>query len=924
MLRRIRKSLQKRWSNQSLLGKGLVVIAIPVAPLLLLSLLYFPAERHARALDAELRYGLELEQRSRALIIAIQDARTSLSGYVLTGEPARRAKHDEAMARIPGAMDRLEEDLRERPGGEERAREVRRLADRKVEALRETLGEWEARPAGERSPTPEAGLLVEEGDAIMDSLRTVLAPLRTRADSLLAAGGGPGRTQAPLPSAVVAAVALLGILGGVGGGVLFARSIAGRIRLLEWNARKLGRPDADLASVPPSTDEVGRLARSLEKADRILRDRQGALRESEERFSLAVRGSRDGLWDWDLERDQVYFSPRWKELLGYGEGEIDDDFAEFEARVHPEDLPRVKRHLSDYLEGRADHYQVEFRMRHRDGSWRWILARGLSVRDEDGRPVRLTGFHSDVTERRTREEELREARRQAETATRAKSAFLAAMSHELRTPLNAVIGFGELLEEEGAGELNPGQARYVENILSSGRHLLELINDILDLSKVEAGRVQLDLRELEPGTVLRGSLDIVRGIADRKRIRLETDLPDGLPALVADEGRLKQILYNLLSNAVKFTEEGGRVTLGARAEEDRLRIWVRDTGVGIAEADQERIFGEFEQADSSLAREHEGTGLGLTLVRRLSELHGGEVSLESRPGEGSTFTVLLPLRGPPEVREEGRITSDDSDAPADARTGEDIEGDGATVLIVEDDAWARQLLTEYLHEAGYRTVLARDGEDALDVARRVRPAAITLDILLPGRNGWEVLAALKDDPATRDIPVFIVTVTEDEERGFNLGAAAYFQKPVDRQGLVSGIRRLVPGSGGGGARILVVDDEPKAVELVREVLREEGHEVLAAHGGREGIGLARRERPDLVILDLLMPEVTGFEVAAALREDPETRGIPILVWTAKDLTDEDRERLNRHVQAVCVKNGLEEFLEDLRRVLREGAPEEAG
>ncbi len=908
------------WYDRPLIFKGLVVVVIPVVPLILLNLLYFPADWRAQRFERDLHGALELAKRSQDLIIAIQEVRAQIRGHALTGDSSWLDEFERAQSGVPQAMLQLRLALEAQGAEDSRVEVLEGLVDRKLENLRGTVS---LQPSG-----PDAGQRVEAGRALMDSIRTVMDPFRTRSDSVLAGFQGDVAASQVLPRRIVVATGVAGVLGGVLAAFLFSSSVSRRVRTLERNARRLPREGAALLPAIASRDEIGRLASGLEEAKRILDGRQEALIESRERFALAVEGSRDGLWDWDLEGGRIYFSPQWKAQLGYGDQEIPHDFDEFESRVHPEDLPQVEASLDRVFTGVSDQHEAEVRMRHRDGSWRWILARGRCVRDAEGRTVRLSGSHTDVTDRRRREEELQQARGEAEAATRAKSAFLATMSHELRTPMNAVIGFSELLQDGVAGELNEKQERYVGNIASSGRHLLELINDILDLSKVEAEKVELDLEEIDPVPVLRNLLEIVRSIAREKGLALELDLQGELPPIVVDEGRLKQVLYNLLSNAIKFTEEGGRVELGARVVEkpdgSSLRIWVRDTGIGVAEEDRARIFEEFEQVDSSYGRREQGTGLGLTLTSMLVGLHGGEVSLESEVGEGSTFTVELPVKGPRkgDVGSAARSGSDTSIGPPEREesgtpvpTGRE-ERRLPLILIVEDDPWARDLLIGYLENDGYRTLHARDGEEGLELARKHRPDAITLDILLPGQDGWEILKELKDDPATQEIPVLIVTVSEGRQVGVTLGATGFFRKPISPELLLGEIRDLVGRAPGSEALcVLVVDDEPDNLELLEEALSEAGYDVLSAAGGKEGIRLAREARPDLVVLDLIMPEVTGFDVAAVLSSEAETAGIPILVWTAKDLTSEDQVRLGNQAREVSRKGTRESLLASLDRIV---------
>jgi signal transduction histidine kinase/DNA-binding response OmpR family regulator len=492
--------------------------------------------------------------------------------------------------------------------------------------------------------------------------------------------------------------------------------------------------------------------------------------------------------------------------------------------------------------------------------------------------------------------------RDLERASRTKSEFLANMSHELRTPLNAIIGFSELLLDE-PDEGYDGETRksYVQTIHQGGHHLLSLINDILDLSKVEAGRMELHFDTVRMDDAVEHVLQTLGPLLARRHITLEADQLDA-GELEADEGKLRQVLYNLLSNAIKFTPDGGRITVTASRVEDRVHISVADTGLGIAPEDQERIFDEFQQLDTGPGRRFEGTGLGLALTRRLVELHGGRIWVESAVGRGSTFHVELPAVSADDT------TTDEPQTPSNLPmvVSDNGAGDRPLVLIVEDDPRAANLIAVYLDGGGYRSVIAADGQDAIDKARQLQPAAITLDVILPDLQGWDVLQTFKQDPDIQHIPVAIISIVDDSHLGYALGAADYFVKPIDRYALLAWLDRYTRGSPmrPRTVTVLVIDDEPSARELLSAMLIPAGHQVLVASDGTDGIEQARRAHPDVILLDLMMPGMTGFDIVTVLKADPATRDIPILIVTAKDVTAEEKTLLNGHVAAIMEKGEL--------------------
>ncbi|HJQ35767.1 MAG TPA: response regulator [Thermoanaerobaculia bacterium] len=485
--------------------------------------------------------------------------------------------------------------------------------------------------------------------------------------------------------------------------------------------------------------------------------------------------------------------------------------------------------------------------------------------------------------------ELQVKNEQAEEANRAKSTFLANMSHELRTPMNAIIGFSEILVERLDHRIEPKYVNFLRSIQQSGQHLLSIINDILDLSKVEAGKMELYPETFAVQAAIDSVCTVMKGLAAKQSVTFEIDVAQDVPEIETDHAKFKQILYNLLSNAVKFSKSGSVVTIRARRAEDSIAVSVIDRGIGIAPDDQRRVWSEFQQVDSAASRRFGGTGLGLSLVKKFVELQQGTVSLKSAPGEGSEFTFMLPLRftGPsipsPIVSPEGLVI------PA-----------GDRVLVVEDEDESFDTLRAYLQSAGYVPIRARSGEEAVRLARVMRPLAITLDIVLPEMDGWHVLKQLKADAATSATPVIIVSMLDNSELAVALGAQDYFMKPIDWPRLLRRLAEITRRTGR-GARLLLVDDDTSVHEMFDHELTKAGYVVDRALSGEEGLERAEKTKPDVIILDLVMPGMSGFELAELLRQRESTNRIPIVVLTAKDLSAEDRERLRHGVSDLVMK-----------------------
>jgi PAS domain S-box-containing protein len=645
-----------------------------------------------------------------------------------------------------------------------------------------------------------------------------------------------------------------------------------------------------------------------------LKQREEQLAAANERFDLAMRGSNEGLWDWNLKSGLMQVSPRFKELCAI---DVEGDTIEpavWAARLHPEDRARNEDEVRAHLRGETDYVSSEYRIRQRDDSHRWVLARGLGVRDDAGRVYRMVGSVGDITARKQAELELRKAMQQAEEATRAKSQFLANMSHELRTPLNAVIGITEMLEED-AEDL--GQEDFIEplrRIRGAGSHLLHLINEILDLSKIEAGRLELHEEEIDVKQLIDEIAMTAAPLADRNGNRLEIRCPDDIGSMRADLTRVRQVLLNLLSNACKFTEKGevglAVASVGA-GNAAALTFTVSDSGIGMSPEQVAKLFQDFSQADSSTTRKYGGTGLGLAISRRLCRLMGGDVTVESAPGAGSTFTARLPRHGAAADASPGAAAHPGAPAPTDAERGR-----GGKVLVIDDEQTVRDLMRRFLAREGFDVVTAKDGREGLELARQLRPALITLDVLMPEFDGWSVLQTLKGDPELAQIPVLMLTILDEKQKAYALGAADYMTKPLDRDRLRALLARYgTPGS----RRILVVDDDADNRRRLARVLESEGWQVSEAENGRVALERLTGSPPDLIVLDLMMPEMDGFEFLVHLRKNEALRAVPVVVVTAATLTEADRARLNGGVERVLQRSDFQtdDLLAEVRALVRQ-------
>ena len=512
-----------------------------------------------------------------------------------------------------------------------------------------------------------------------------------------------------------------------------------------------------------------------------------------------------------------------------------------------------------------------------------------------------------------RTEEFEKINRELERANQLKGRFISNMSHELRTPLNSIIGFSDVLLERTFGDLSENQERYVKNIFSAGKHLLELINNVLDIAKIEAGKYEMVYETFPIGTIADEVINIMMPLAENKFIEIVVSIGEGISDVTADKVKLKQILYNLLSNAIKFTPEGGKVGITIAMEENidgrypwaipelefvRFSIW--DTGIGIGPEDKEKIFDEFEQADSTFSRKYGGVGLGLALTKKLIELHGGNITLESTLGEGSTFSFLIPVTSPVEPTKPEAVDAVSLNFPW-------MKEEAPLILVVEDDLPTAELLTLHLTQSGYKVAHAFDGQEALEKAKNLKPFAITLDIMLPKKDGWEVLQELKSDKKTASIPVIIHSIVNNKELAFALGATDYLLKPLEKEALILKLEEItvVKGRKVLPISVLIIESEDKVTNYLKEIFEPQGFLMYTAPNGKRGVELATALRPGVILLDFTLPDMLCYDVIKDIKDNPSTKDIPIFILTERDISVEDRISLVGKIERIVKKQAFD-------------------
>jgi len=758
------------------------------------------------------------------------------------------------------------------------------------------------------------------GDALLSKSRQQSMAAGARLDALgtVFAAQGQAARDAVLRNDAMARqnawiVMACGVAMGIVLTVLILRSILVPLRAVVAAIGRIGGGELDGVLPPESRDEIGAMIRTLALFRDSLRERARLEHEADhQRLTLrdAVECINQGFVLYDARDRVVLSNSRYQELYS-GLQDLITAGASFRDVLEAAVMRGIVA-----LGGRSGEEWVAERLAYRArpaGSLtyrfgdRWVQI--VERRTYDGGTVAV---YADITELKRRQEELERASAEAERATRVKSEFLANMSHELRTPLNAIIGYSQLLQEDAEDSGQTDAIPDLKKIESAGNHLLGLINGVLDLSKVEAGRMDVFYETINVSGLVEEAHALVEPLAARNGNRLVVQCPDDIGAIVSDQTKLKQSLLNLLSNACKFTEQG-TVTLtveraGAGAEEQILFV-VADNGIGMTPAQLGRLFEAFSQADSSTTRRFGGTGLGLAITRSFARMLGGDVTVTSVAGEGSQFVLMLPVAPRTMASPAAAVESADGDAPAGAPDS------AVTVLVVDDDADARHIIGTHLVRDGYRVVYADSGEQALEVARKEQPGVITLDIMMPQTDGWSVLTALKQTPELADIPVVLVSLVENRSLGFALGAAAVVPKPIDREMLLERVRAQCAARAG---VVLVVEDDAATRELIERSVERLGHRVARATNGREAVDwLEANASPALILLDLLMPEMDGFEFLNVLRGRDAWRDIPVVVVSAKQLSEAERQVLGESSQRIVAKGNM---LADLSAAVRTSLP----
>jgi signal transduction histidine kinase/DNA-binding response OmpR family regulator/HAMP domain-containing protein len=716
---------------------------------------------------------------------------------------------------------------------------------------------------------------------------------------------------------ILAIGATIGLLLSIVATILVSRSIVTPVRSVTNAMQQLSSGDTEVeVGYRGRQDEIGQMVdaisvfrrnaiekrameiESLETEKRNLRE----IAEARTRLTDAIESISEGFSLYDEDDKLVIFNSKYKNNFA-----ADSDIIKAGTTFETIARTAAERGKIDGADGSHETWLAERIAQHRSASSTHIQHRSdgrwIQVSERKTAEGGVVATYADITELKQREAELATARDAADAANQTKSSFLANMSHELRTPLNAIIGYSEILQEDAADKGDKEPIGDLQKIESAGRHLLGLINNILDLSKIEAGKMDVFIEPVDITALVKEVVSIVKPLTDKNENVVEVICPADIGSFRTDQTKIKQCLLNLMSNASKFTSKGTLTLAVAREGDSQVRFGVSDTGVGMTDEQLGRLFQAFSQADASTTKRFGGTGLGLAITKHFCTMLGGDVTVESSPGKGSTFTIRLPDQG---------VAPAAVELPAPAPAAAKADG-RATVLVVDDDASVRGLLARTLENEGYRVISAGNGVQALALAREHKPQAITLDVLMPKMDGWSALKELKADAALRDIPVIMVSVLNERGMAIPLGAADFVTKPVDRQRLTAILREHCAGPS--GASILVVEDDLPTREALCRTLVSMGYAAHETVNGRSGLEwLTKHPAPSLILLDLMMPEMDGFQFLRELRRQPAFVNVPVIVVTAKELTAEDVRILSGQTEKIIAKD--QTYLTELAAAVR--------
>jgi PAS domain S-box-containing protein len=804
------------------------------------------------------RAALALER----LLSSVRDMETGSRGYVLVGQDEYLSPYRESQA----ALDGMEKTTRDAWTAGGRAAGDLNPLYALIEQKRGLAASLVSTRQSEGFAAAQGLISRGEGKATMDTIRTSVSAFQTAASDEIERLEKRDRSRSIVLTVAAALAALLGAV---------------CLGWVAWYRRQ---------QFHSKTEELAGLG---------------------DRFKTLADNIPQLAWMADAKGKIYWYNQQWYDFTGLTPADMDGDGWH---HVHSPDMVEgVTQRFFEAIAGGIG-WEDTFPLRGKDGDYRWFLSLAQPIKDSEGKVVRWFGTNTDITEQRLQGQELAAARDAAEEANRAKSQFLANMSHELRTPLSAVIGYSEMLEDEAE---ETGQQHLLEDlskIKSNARHLLSLINDVLDISKIEANKMEVYSETFEVDDMLQDVAATVGSLMEKKQNRFAVELPEDLGSMHSDVVKIRQVLINLLSNAAKFTE-AGEIHLTARRlphpNGDQVAFNVRDTGLGMTELQVSKLFERFTQADVSTTRRFGGTGLGLAITKAFADMLGGKISITSAPEVGSEFEIVFPAVAP--VQDVENI-----DGSSHTEASKAAEDD--VVLVIDDDPAARDLLTRFLSKEGFSVRTAADGRAGLRLAGSLKPRVILLDVTMPRMDGWTVLRSLKDDPHLAAIPVIMCTIIDEQNLGFSLGASDYVTKPVNWEKLREVLARVQKDSANGD--ILIVDDDDDTRKRVGGLLAKNGWTVTEAQNGKDALVEVEQRLPSVVLLDLNMPEMDGFTFLRQFRAMPASAAVPVVVMTARDLSPGERAELKGNGARVLEKGTVK--MQDLVDQLRSVAPQRAG